>query len=133
MTTEEIANEILNAWYFSQGTPRNNTTGFREVCEVIEKLLPRPIPEDAIYQEQHIGPITDSTALAMGYAPVMQMMPDEIISLLRERMLYCSRVILTPREGYAIDYAKMSNHLAALQAIDELEKMPAVQDASIPF
>lgn len=138
MTTEEIANEILDAWYHGAGRhqpyERTDAIGYKKVCEAIDRL-----PGLVMYvsdKDQHIGPITDVAAQSMALpieCPTSATLPDELIRLLREQLLVCSRVLLTARKGYQIDYAKMSNYLAALQAVDALEKMPAVQDASIPF
>lgn len=139
MTTEEIANEILDAWHHTQSN-RNwsvmDFSGYKKVCEVINRLLIVRL-DDVIDQIQRIGPIPDyeaqSMALPIERPTSSATLPDELIRLLREQLLVCSRALLTARKGHQIDYAKMSNYLAALQAIDELEKMPAVQDASIPF
>lgn len=59
--------------------------------------------------------------------------PDDLIRLLREQLLAFSRAILTRREGYQVNYKKITDYIAALQAVDELEKMPAIVDASLPF
>lgn len=126
MTTEEIANEVLNAWYHEntshQPYEHTDAKGFKKVCEVIERV-------SGLVE---FGPNTNSASQTVVCSPAT-MPPNDLIRLLRERLLTCSRGILTPMEGRPINYKRMSEYLAAMQAVDDLEKMPAIVDASIPF
>jgi hypothetical protein len=138
MTTEEIANEILMAWHHTQNN-RNwslmDSFGYKKVCEVIERAMTQTRQEafsDAIDHDQGIVPTTDAAPQAVACSPAT-MPPNDLIRLLREQLSACARVTLTPLGKYPTNYEKLTDCIAALRAVDDLEKMPAIVDASIPF